>query len=455
LDRPGDPITSGGVNGYQGRLRKVGDTSYAIEGEVVSVKSVKIGNQFVAEIDLAVSFSPGDNFRVVASLDKAEVQALKMEDAFIEKWSVPYAGAPQVIDEDGNAREFKGLATSPLTVWRRLHIEQDRMSAAGNSPVPFDMLDNRKITADPKKVDYTLSDGSVVKAWQVPTDATIAKNEFEGGILRDSNNRNFSIVGNDANGTVFVVPRAQARDAGPTKGLASMYQDDYIAKKDEVPELRIDPTKDKGVYDLLQSSRDPLKNPFAEAFVQPFLHTLDEFDSFIPTLSHVEDGKILESVGNQRGIAGKTTDLFWGVYVATAYEPGVSKDLDPDEEKSQFGVTSSGNEVSLVYLEPIRDYAELPGSRSENEIRARTAVHEIGHQFDIATEKGQAQPASNDPQMAHEHRTFDSLGNDNPNIMYLGTENISVAAFLFDPYDLDAIRDRVHSPGPRTPDPAP
>ena len=103
-------------NGYNGRLRSVNFVNnketageWKVDGEVVEalVKKIQINgaDHFVAEVDLLTTFAPGDNFRVVASLNDG---GLKNAD-------------PGKLKTDG---DFPGV-TPQLAIWRHLHVEDD------------------------------------------------------------------------------------------------------------------------------------------------------------------------------------------------------------------------------------------------------------------------------------------------------------------------------------------
>src|SRR5262249_53504967 len=83
LDAPGALAAAG----YRGRLRPVGG-AFAAEGAVVTVPTVldAFGNA-IAEVELATSFNPGDNFRVVASANRLAVAGLN------DTTDVPTTGA--------------------------------------------------------------------------------------------------------------------------------------------------------------------------------------------------------------------------------------------------------------------------------------------------------------------------------------------------------------------------
>ena len=110
--------------GFAGRLRAVnaedqlGD--WAAPGVIVDAKVKDVNGMLVAEVDLATSFAPGDNFRVVASTNDPN-----QKDA-LDGLRVDRPGGPLNVATTGGLTNARGLAVSPqLSVWRYLHVEND------------------------------------------------------------------------------------------------------------------------------------------------------------------------------------------------------------------------------------------------------------------------------------------------------------------------------------------
>ena len=66
----------------------------------------------VAEVVVPVGVRPGDNYRYAAALDQADMQGLTDNN---------------VSANDEQTPAFEGLLSPLMTVWRRLHVESDRM----------------------------------------------------------------------------------------------------------------------------------------------------------------------------------------------------------------------------------------------------------------------------------------------------------------------------------------
>ena len=68
LDGPGPSRPTG----YRGRLRPVGEKVFSRESDTVSVKSSISSFVADASVEMATTFAPGDNFRVVATINTPE-----------------------------------------------------------------------------------------------------------------------------------------------------------------------------------------------------------------------------------------------------------------------------------------------------------------------------------------------------------------------------------------------
>lgn len=186
------------------------------------------------------------------------------------------------------------------------------------------------------------------------------------------------------------------------------------------------------MYDYLLASTFRDSNRFADAYMQPEQHTLDQFDSTLPPTAHVGDSvaEILAAVGSARGtsVAGYETSVFWVVYSSTGFEYDLVEDNDALGEDATEGVS-----LSDLSLESIRDVIATetpPTVATDEEERARTTTHEIAHQF--------FDGELPDP---GDHR------NDAHNIMDSDGSNTADDDFYFDPREVRTLRARYMSPG--------
>jgi hypothetical protein len=151
---------------------------------------------------------------------------------------------------------------------------------------------------------------------------------------------------------------------------------------------------------------------------------------------------------NARGTRGANdeTDIFWVIYISTAYEYRSAFDNDPDgETASSLGITPSGGsdprihqELSVVFTETARDIAASnnPLGLSYAEFLARTTVHEVGHQFNLV-----------DPTLMIPNSTPTHRGN-GMNIMDMfPASRVPAENYFFHPREISDLRTRWHSPG--------
>ena len=173
----GLPATSADGGPFSGYLRPIkadgtaGAWQALVEGRTEADAVVqKEGDTFFAEVDLATSYAPGDNFRVAAVIGDDNKDDLRAADAD----DVPTSPAA-----DGDAF----ATTDQLSVWRYFHIEQDRMATTASAGTQAG-----NITAAAAPVD-----GKVVLSLDVPI---IQDDRYENGVLR-TGGTNYEITSND------------------------------------------------------------------------------------------------------------------------------------------------------------------------------------------------------------------------------------------------------------------
>jgi len=127
------------------------------------------------------------------------------------------------------------------------------------------------------------------------------------------------------------------------------------------------------------------------------------------------------------------TPYFWSVYILAAYESRYNFDTDSNGTGAILGATDAEQyQLSVVYVEPIRDVASYYGVLTEAEARARTTIHEVAHQFNLV----EAGPDEEDPS----HR------NDGLNIMNSSTRTVPENLFYFHEIEIVSLRNRILSP---------
>jgi hypothetical protein len=307
--------------------------------------------------------------------------------------------------------------------------------------------------------DYSVNGdrlGSWVRATLMASTAPDANGEVELTISR-SDIANARFVGGKVlyygNGKVYdfvSITNDKLRIKASARLTGTQNLDIWVAINNNEPTVLTDPTRDDNLYDMLQASTTRANNRYADAYLEPVLTSLSTYSQIeVTPANHVvqRTDRGLDAVFDKfRGPDPRPTDppyktdLFWSVYVSTAFEPHFlnSNDGVRAGEGTTLGTSHFGNTLSAVFLETIRDatasaYALNQGPRiSEAVQRARTTVHEIGHQFDIAAN---VRPED------REHR------NDRANIMHETTSEVPDASFYLHRDDIVALRKRVASPG--------
>jgi VCBS repeat-containing protein len=205
VNAPADSVINGG-SGFQGRLRPVNTGAGAIGGWGGSqisakVKLINLGTvenplmTKVAEVDLAVSFAPGDNFRVGASFLQADVNGWTDKD-------VPTTGEP-----DPNKK-----LTAQLSVWRHLYIEDDSVT-----PLVTESL----MQSTTNRLDNRFADAYIEPAYfDPPNDGTALVTPHQATLMP-----NFTLSGPDQ---TAIAAAMDTKDVGATKVETDVFWVAYI-----------------------------------------------------------------------------------------------------------------------------------------------------------------------------------------------------------------------------------
>ena len=129
MTRPPPPQEPGAcAGGFAGRLSASDGVSYADPGPVIAVQT---GQDGVALAELAVTFAPGDNFRVAASQVEGYLDTLVDGD-------VPHGQGPELPEQEPGVENQNGKLSETLTVWRQLYVDVDHLSPPIVDPPPGD-----------------------------------------------------------------------------------------------------------------------------------------------------------------------------------------------------------------------------------------------------------------------------------------------------------------------------
>lgn len=435
------------------------------------VRREAVTGRLYAEAELLTTFQPGDNFRVVA-LPQFEAGNDWDPDDGQTRTEIVEAFDSQALSGFADSKpgaqieEFGALASPLLTVWRRLHMEIDRMT---DLPGDEELGDRVGATV----AQSVAGTGGSITVYVVPASwDNITENCFEGGLLRIGN-KNYDIATSgirDFNGQQVLAVglrfRADLSVSFTQNDGVTLFEDDFVRPEgngDNEPQLRIAPNK-AGLIDVvkryMQPGRNVDMNRFAEAFIQPEYDKLAAFSGWLPRVNHVESDMVNDpqvQLGGEmayRGSANLNSTTFWTSYLAIAYQFAAGQDfdsdlampgaMDSDEPNSQTGVTGSGDfyAVSFVFVESVWDHwsahrqlsptnAEFHQSQNPENALSRAAIHEIGLQFGLES--------SVDPVTGEE--IVDGIMTD-------GTHKVSAAKFYFTADNLREIRSQLRTGQP-------
>jgi hypothetical protein len=150
----------------------------------------------------------------------------------------------------------------------------------------------------------------------------------------------------------------------------------------------------------LEESDDSNVNVFAQAYIRPAYDLVSGDAPFNLNIDLRSDpnGTLRSSEAMPALEYGQDVSPRFGfavAYLMAAYQAGDLFDVDPNEERIAYGLTSPGIESDVgrtrgtfVFLEPSAEQHELPIPGIVSHCIARTIVHELGHQFLVAPHDG-------------------------------------------------------------------
>lgn len=348
--------------------------------------TVLIPDDGVAIIGFKVGMQPGNNYRIAAEHDSnhftSQIDTLQVTTPG-SFYDGTYIRANDIDYVSSIGFEYGSLSPM-LTVWRKLHIEQDSMDTV---PIPKSFPDRGVVSSDSWQIDtpqtgfstFLAGEGSVE---QVPYD--FYKN---GHIEADSTTSIYKVFGNtDQQVTTVGAPSSsdQLIDA-----WLIYDDDDQGLAPDKFPILPNINLLSQSVIDRYTPSfikvvdTDELSiNPNR---IVPF--KINEAAQPLFGLSSTNDGHDLsDSVGDQ---------FFWNHHIIACYQSDESDDHDPNTEPTKMAYQVQSllgihDPYIVVFLECIRedDFSLFNSSNPANLAAAnenyvenvnRVVAHEIGH----------------------------------------------------------------------------
>lgn len=325
--------------------------------------------------DFRVGMQPGNNYRVVASVD---------DESMYEGVQTSNADAPKYLG--CNSEVQAGAPSSPLlTVWRRLWVENDSMSEVNETDKTKTNANFFPVTAELVVPDFDSSipdPGQVVVTEAILNGSTFYENGFfrpdSGGVWKVKKTR---FLNTQSHIVTFGVPTNVV-------GAAKLFDDDG-----------------RGLISPQLPRLDLVNDQMKEAFRPSFIEITDAVNynpskliAFKPNEDAYPSNTILDDARDLTD-----TPSLWVCTLVAAYQAAEECDLDPNgnDESNRLGETNGFNgndEFSVVYVEACREgywssfLSENQQTLENNQIRLEKFIsavssHEMGHHPGTQTEE--------------------------------------------------------------------
>jgi uncharacterized repeat protein (TIGR01451 family) len=344
-----------------------------------------------AKVGFQVTMQPGDNFRAAATLDESKLRLLHVGNP---------STAGYVYPNDSQVDAFKpyGTVSEMLTVWRRLWIEVDSMAAGPAIPSTLRDPDNQlmKGGAYPTASEGQWEDNTWSVSQPQPGQMTLVlqkslgvpANFYAGGYIESSDGSvRFEILSN-TDYTIVVAGEGTISQRNKFVGQATTF---WVVDDDErIAISGFSPLLPR--YNLITAK---VREKFEPAYI-----TLVDVNTEMPSLNpeprqvpfqlntpgYIPLGDPFNSmVANDRKSLQDKPD-FWVHLVVAGYQGLIAADKDPDNEIQTTGESFDRFDLSIIYLETIRDSergdsSTTPETRRDNfvNVLCGTVAHEIGH----------------------------------------------------------------------------
>lgn len=381
-----------GDDNFEDSLDTPGSGIFRQDGVTYSATDVTLDASGEAEIDFQVGMQPGNNYRVVASLwdHQGNFDQLQVSDASADTFVT-------ADDEQLSGFTGAGVASPMLTVWRKIHIEQDSMEA-----VPT--------TGSEKNFEEgTITGATIVEIFPGVFGATLELSGSFGSYVDDEFVKGrveidgqsiyasggdaygipyFEITNFDNDGIITVRPDPGASVIGKSFKL---YDDDERGL----------PTSHQPLLSRFDLVTDAVSDKYAPAYI-----TVIDADSLglnpnktVAFEKNTGLNNLLPNIANNaEDLAAHADDeAFWSLLVTAIYQG--TDDHDPDSEspategallKNLLGISPS---FSVIFMEAIREDAwSALNSRNSSSVQtgqqsfinriADVVAHEIGHSPD-------------------------------------------------------------------------
>lgn len=342
----------------------------------------------VATIELTVTKQPGDNFAVVASKDSNQLGGVTVSGLNLMK-----GGTSVQTTQTSPTNPL--IRTELLTVWRRLHIEYDRMGIISGNVLVGSFSGAQTI-------------GTSTTTLTVNTSPELQLNRYENGrmvVVNSGGNISFSVIDfstqpsgapNANTSTTVRVTNTTGSPLSVVNGQSFyLYDDDDFNSDDSsalngdtgdiVPFFQQHYMKDNDVIPTSTTSTN--SNVFAKAYIRPTYGGLSGSLENVPiTLNIAADNQ--QSINNEFDFDNDNLEAntdFWTIYLLSGYQYVIAEDGDPLTESTTYGTadSTSGNndgEGAIIYYSAHspQDCSSVTNLACLVDV---TFVHEVGHLF--------------------------------------------------------------------------
>jgi hypothetical protein len=244
-----------------------------------------------------------------------------------------------------------------LTVWRRLHIEVDSMTA-----VPMDGSEKNHVTGEITVVGFDEEIGYLVKTnkWLADVDM------YEGGKL-------WQLLGQTLVDFPVLDP-PYSNDSGPNASVGVSANGQFVPQVGPFDHLKDDDVK------VMPSLPDlgKLTKVLKPCYVEWIDDAPGGTNNVAFNLNIEYSQELLDSCS--RGSSQCEGPDYWVVYVLGAYQGRLDYDKDPNSEDGDGGSTDTTFQVSAIFLEDIADRARW-NEQDPEMLEQQIVAHEIGHQL--------------------------------------------------------------------------
>lgn len=319
-----------------------------------------------AQTDLHLTTQPGDNFKVVASCNPYIFSRL-----IPSGMDVQFNDGTPITANDGQVSDM-------LTVWRKLHIEVDKMPPVDGNQIlgTIDRVGHSRGGTTKLVLSQTMTSTDPTPT-PINLSSQTSPGQFENGRISITGKGDYTVL--DSSRNAVIVAGVLDRSA---QGLPFVLVDDDNASETSVLSGDEGQTLNPPDTSLLTAgSTDPTTNVLAQAYVIPAYDIgSGQIDKF-----WVNAPADTTTIYKYNWSAHDSDTNFWTAYLLGGYQPTLPDDGDPNSEGDPTlggrivgGITDNNRTGSTIFAETIHDVGDpyvgtcwYPG----------VVAHEVTHQF--------------------------------------------------------------------------